>query len=172
MTTIVTRLSNGAPLTNTQMDTNLTNLNTDKLESSDLPSTKATFDTACTDGNFAFLDSANTFTAKQTMGASVIEKYNAVAASDIDCAIGSVFSRTISGATTLTVSNVAASGTVTSFILELTNGGSATITWWSGIKWASGTVPTFTTSGLDILGFYTRDAGTTWRGIVMSKDSK
>jgi len=130
MTTIVTRAGKGAPLTNTQMDTNLTNLNTDKLESSDLPSTKATFDTACTDGNFAFLDSANTFTAKQTMGASVIEKYNAVAASDIDCAIGSVFSRTISGATTLTVSNVATSGTVTSFVLELTNGGSAVITWW------------------------------------------
>ena len=32
MTTIVTRASNGAPLTNTQMDTNLTNLNNNKLE--------------------------------------------------------------------------------------------------------------------------------------------
>jgi len=37
MTTIVTRASNGAPLTNTQMDTNLTNLNNDKIETSVLP---------------------------------------------------------------------------------------------------------------------------------------
>jgi len=37
MTTIVTRASNGAPLTNAQMDTNLTNLNNDKVETSVLP---------------------------------------------------------------------------------------------------------------------------------------
>jgi len=70
------------------------------------------------------------------------------------------------------VSNVAASGNVSSFILELTNGGSATVTWWAGIKWAGGTVPALTASGTDILGFYTRDGGTTWRGTMMSKDSK
>jgi len=34
MTTIVTRASNGVPLTNNQMDTNLTNLNNDKAENS------------------------------------------------------------------------------------------------------------------------------------------
>lgn len=34
MTTIVTRVSKGSPLTNTEMDTNLTNLNTDKIETS------------------------------------------------------------------------------------------------------------------------------------------
>lgn len=34
MTTIVTRAGKGSPLTNTEMDTNLTNLNTDKLEKS------------------------------------------------------------------------------------------------------------------------------------------
>ena len=34
MTTIVTRANKGSPLTNTEMDANLTNLNTDKLETS------------------------------------------------------------------------------------------------------------------------------------------
>jgi microcystin-dependent protein len=119
----------------------------------------------------ALLSVANTFTARQQFDNGVTEKYAAVAASNVDCSLASVFSRTISGATTLTVSNVAASGSVSSFILELTNG-STNVTWWAGIKWAGGTAPTLTTTGTDILGFYTRDGGTTWRGTMMSKDSK
>jgi len=96
----------------------------------------------------------------------------AMVANDIDLSLGNHFTKTISGATTFTVSNVATTGTVNSFILELTNAGSATITWFSGVKWASGAAPTLTTSGVDILGFYTKDGGTTYRGIVLAKDSK
>ena len=114
----------------------------------------------------------NTWASRQTFNAALTEKYSSVAASNIDCAIASVFSRTISGATTLTVSNVAASGNVSSFILELTNGGSAAITWWSGIKWAGGSVPILTSAGTDILGFYTRDGGVTWRASLLARDSK
>ena len=136
------------------------------------PTTKATFDTACTDGDFAFLNSDNVFANKQQFNAGLVEKYAAVAVSTIDCSLASVFSKTVSGATSLLVSNVAAAGNVNSFILELTNGGSATVTWWTGVKWASGTAPTLTAAGVDILGFYTRDGGVTWRGTMMSKDSK
>ncbi len=100
-----------------------------------------------------------------------IENYSAIGASDIDCSLGSVFSKTISGATTLTVSNIATSGLVSSFILELTNS-DTDVTWWSGIKWAGGTAPTLTTTGLDLLGFYTRDGGTTWRGNIIALDSQ
>lgn len=96
----------------------------------------------------------------------------AMGANDIDLSLGNHFTKTISGATIFTVSNVATSGTVNSFILELTNAGSATITWFGGVKWASGTAPTLTTSGVDILGFYTKDGGTTYRGLVLAKDSK
>ena len=96
----------------------------------------------------------------------------AMDASDIDTRAGNYFTKTISGATTLTVSNVPAAGTAAAFVLELTNGGSATITWWSGMKWSGGTAPTLTASGLDILSFYTHDGGTTWRGMLVSKDSK
>lgn len=95
-----------------------------------------------------------------------------VSASNIDINAGNVFTRTISGATTFTVSNVPAAGTVASFILELTNGGSATVTWWAGVKWASGTAPTLTAAGVDMLGFYTHNGGTTWRGLLLAKDSK
>jgi len=96
----------------------------------------------------------------------------AMGANNIDCAAGNVFTKTISGATTLTVSNVAASGSVSEFILKLTNGGSATVTWFSGVKWAGGTAPTLTSAGLDNIGFFTDDGGTTWHGAVISKDSK
>lgn len=96
----------------------------------------------------------------------------AMAANDVDLTAGSFFTKTISGDTTLTVSNVPSTGTVASFVLELTNGGASIITWWSNIKWAGGTAPILTSSGRDILGFFTHDAGTTWNGLLLSKDSK
>lgn len=96
----------------------------------------------------------------------------AMPANAIDLATGNLFTKTISGATTLTVSNVPTTGTVASFILELTNAGSAAITWFSGVKWAGGTAPTLTASGVDVLGFYSHDGGTTWRGMLLAKDSK
>ena len=89
------------------------------------------------------------------------------------------FSMSFNSNTTLSVSNVmnisssnANASTVNSFMLELTNAGAYTITWWPGIKWQNGVAPTLTASGVDILGFITRDNGTTWRGMVLSKDSK
>lgn len=115
---------------------------------------------------------ANSFTGVQTMGAAVVEKAVAMAANNIDCSAGAVYSKTISGATTLTVSNVAASGNVNSVLLNLTNGGSATITWWSGVKWAGGTAPVLTAAGRDVLGFFTADGGATWSGFVLGKDLK
>ncbi len=91
---------------------------------------------------------------------------------NIDLKTGNLFTKTISTATTFTVSNVVPSGQTNSFILELTNAGSQMITWWPGMKWTGGTTPVLTVNGVDILGFYTHDGGTTWRGILMSKDSK
>lgn len=97
------------------------------------------------------------------------EKSAAVAASDIDLSLGNYFTKTISGTTTFTVSNVATSGDVAAFILILTNGGSATVNWFSGVTWNNATPPTLTTSGIDILGFFTINGGTTWRGLVLAQ---
>lgn len=93
-------------------------------------------------------------------------------ANNIDLSQGNFFTKTISTATTFTVSNVPASGTAISFILDATNAGSAAITWFSGVKWAGGTAPTLTTTGRDILGFFTYDNGSTWNGLVLAKDIK
>lgn len=92
-----------------------------------------------------------------------------MASTNIDLALGDFFTYTSTGAVTFTVSNVPSAF---SFILDLTNGGAGTVTWWAGVKWAGGTVPTLTGSGRDSIGFFTHDGGTTWSGIILGKDIK
>ena len=115
--------------------------------------------------NEVTLTGTETLTNKTLTGLK--ETKVAMGASDIDLSTGNYFTKTISGATTLTVSNTASSGTVSAFALDLTNGGSSTVTWFSGVTWAAGTAPTLTASGRDVLAFFTHDGGTTWNGFVL-----
>lgn len=114
---------------------------------------------------------AGTFNTPYLVGTQ--EAKVALSASEIDAASGSVFTKTITGATTLTIINPALTGKVRSFILELTNAG-INMNWTgiSGLKWAGGSAPALTVSGLDILGFYSHDGGTTWRGLLLALDVK
>ena len=118
------------------------------------------------DADTAKLDVAQTFTAAQTMTA-LKETKVAMGAHDINLSAGNYFTYTLSGAQTLTVSNVASSGSVSAFVLEVTNGGSAALTFFSGVTWAAATAPTLTAAGVDTLAFFTHDGGTTWRGFVL-----
>lgn len=119
-------------------------------------------------------DAASTYLALAggALTGGLREAKTAIAASQISCTAGNYFTKTISGTTTFTVANVPSTGTAASFILDLTNGGSATVNWWSGMKWAGGTSPTLTSSGRDVLGFFTHDGGTTWSGFVLGLDVK
>lgn len=129
--------------------------------------------TAATAGtDYAKPDTTSTWSAYQTHSKAILEAKTAMAANDIDLQASNYFSKTISTTTTLTVSNVPATGTAASFILDLTNGGAATINWWTGVKWAGGTAPTLTAAGRDVLGFFTHDGGTTWTGLLLGKDVK
>ena len=103
---------------------------------------------------------------------AIKETRSVMTTNNLDLATANLFTKTLTGATTFTISNKAVAGDVNSFILELTNGGAFTVTFWAGVKWAGGTVPTLTAAGTDVLGFYSHDGGTTWRGILMAKDSK
>lgn len=94
------------------------------------------------------------------------------AGTQIDVAAGNLFTKTITGATVLTVANVPPAGTVACFLLDLTNGGSAAITWWTGCKWSGGVAPLLTAAGRDLLGFVTHDGGATWTGTRLAKDAK
>lgn len=90
----------------------------------------------------------------------------------IDLSTGNYFYKTISANTTFTVSNVPSSGTAQAFVLELTNAGAYTITWFAGLEFPGGTAPVLTASGRDVLVFFTRDGGTEWSGFVVGKDVK
>ena len=93
----------------------------------------------------------------------------AMSSNTVNLLAGNYFSNTVSATTTFAVANVGASGNVNSFILDLTNGGSQTVNWWANVKWAGGTAPTLTSSGRDVLGFFTYDGGTTWNGFLLGK---
>lgn len=92
-------------------------------------------------------------------------------AQTIDLELGNVVTATITGATTFTFSNPAASGRSHSFMLRLTNGGAGAITWPTSVKWPGGTAATFTAAGRDRVFFTTEDAGVTWDAVVL-KDFK
>lgn len=89
----------------------------------------------------------------------------------LNLANGNVFYGTVTGTTTLAFSNVQSSRAVF-WMLELTNGGSQTFNFPASVDWAGGTAPTLTTSGVDILGFFSRDGGTIVRAFPLALDSK
>ncbi len=86
----------------------------------------------------------------------------AMAANDVDLSLGSYFTKTISGATTLTFSNPPASGLAIGFTVEINGDGSA-ITWPSSVKWPEGVAPT-AASSKELYAFVTTDGGTSYYG--------
>ena len=90
----------------------------------------------------------------------------------IQTSLGSVFIKTITKNTTLSLTTNYNIGETNSFILELTNGGNYTINWWDNIKWNGGVAPELTNNGKDILGFYSYDSPRVTIGVVLSKDAK
>jgi hypothetical protein len=50
------------------------------------------------------------------------------------------------------------------------NAGAYSITWPASIDWAGGTPPILTSSGTDVLVFYTYDGGVTYYGFVTGKN--
>lgn len=114
-------------------------------------------------------DTTNSFTALQTFtagidnnGAGYRSGITAMGALDINCSLGNYFTKTISGNSTFTVSNVPSSRAY-AFTLELTHT-SGTVTWFSGVQWPGGTTPTLTTGRVHLFTFITDDGGTSWRG--------
>ena len=99
------------------------------------------------------------------VGARLIEDDSAMAALEIDFALGNFFSKTLSsGNNTFTMTGEPTSGKVQFITLELTQpaGGDGTVTWPAAVDWQQGIAPTLSTTALgkDIFVFYTRDAGT------------
>ena len=91
-------------------------------------------------------------------------------AEPIDVSAANFFYGTVTGVVTFSFTNVPAAGAVF-LVLEITNGGVAALTFPPSVQWPGGTKPTFTTTGVDVVSLYTRDAGTTWRATMVQADS-
>ena len=95
----------------------------------------------------------------------------------VNMELGNYASATAVGAVTWSFTNppTSSSGVASragSIILELTNGGAYTQYWPASVRWPSGTAPTLTASGVDVLVFITDDAGSNWRAAITMADSR
>ena len=93
-------------------------------------------------------------------------------ATAINFALGNVVTAVLASGGSFTISNAPTSGVYGKFKLILTNGGTVADPWHSSVKFAGGTTPTLTTSGIDILTFETIDGGTNWYAVVDGLDMK
>ena len=84
----------------------------------------------------------------------------------VDFESGNVQTVTIAGNCEFSFSNPPASGKAGTVTLIITNGGSATVTYHSSVKWPSDVAPSLTSSGIDIITFLTTDAGSNIYGFV------
>ena len=87
----------------------------------------------------------------------------ATSSNTVNVALANYFISTPAGTSTWIFTGVPVSRD-SSFVLQLANGGSYTVTWPASVKWPANTAPTLTSSGVDILIFSTVNTGTTWRG--------
>ena len=103
----------------------------------------------------------------QNAGTKVTGPYSAnitaMGANDVDCSAGNYFTKTITGATTFTFSNVPTS-VAYGFTMEVTLNGNNSISWPGSVKWPLDTAPTLTDGKTQVFVFITDDGGTRWRG--------
>ena len=88
----------------------------------------------------------------------------AISGTAIDCSLGNYFTKTITGATAFTFSNVPASGTEYSMTVELDLNGNNGVTWPASVTWSADTAPSITDGKTQLFMFVTVDGGTKWRG--------
>jgi len=93
-------------------------------------------------------------------------------ATAIDFESGNVVTAVLASGGSFTISNAPTSGVYGKFKFILTNGGTVVDPWHSSVKFAGGTTPTLTTSGIDILTFETIDNGANWYAVVEGLDMK
>jgi len=95
-----------------------------------------------------------------------VSAVTAMGANSVNCSLGNFFSKTITGATTLTFDSVP-TGVEYSFTLEVTLNGSNAITWPTSVKWNADTAPAITDGKTQLFMFLTTNGGTRWRGSAL-----
>ena len=95
--------------------------------------------------------------------ASQVSGITAMGANAVDCSTANYFTKTITGATTFTFTNVP-TGVAYGMTMEVTLNGSNAITWPATVKWPADTAPAVTDGKTQLFMFVTDDGGTRWRG--------
>ena len=90
----------------------------------------------------------------------------------INFALGNVVTAVLASGGSFTITNAPSSGIYGRFEFILTNGGTVSDPWHASVKFAGGTTPTLTSSGIDILTFETTDNGANWFAVVDGLDMK
>jgi len=156
MATIVTRSGKGSALTHTEMDANLSNLNTDKLESSAIGSTVQAYDaTIVVDADIgSTVQAYDADTAKTDVDQSWTGSQRATLVVDndgsFDMNLGQNFKCTPSGTFTLTFTNIANGQ---SGFLLLINTGGHTVSAHSTTKVDANLLSTVTTAGTYLVSY-------------------
>jgi len=96
------------------------------------------------------------------------ETHLALAGNTIDIQSADYFTSTVTANTTYLFTNPPAAPNVGSFIVNVENTGTFTVTWPASVRWTNGIVPNQTANGRDIYGFFTTDGGTTYYGLRLS----
>jgi hypothetical protein len=88
----------------------------------------------------------------------------------LDLTTANNFRRQFNGTATVAFSTPPASPNGFGFTLVVVNAGAYSITWPISVKWTGGSAPILTSSGTDVLVFYTYNGGTTYYGFVTGKN--
>jgi hypothetical protein len=88
---------------------------------------------------------------------------------NLDLSTANNFRRQFNGTSTITFTNAPASNAF-GFTFVVVNAGAYSVSFPANIDWAGGTIPVLTSSGVDVLVFYTYDGGTTYLGFVAGKN--
>jgi hypothetical protein len=87
----------------------------------------------------------------------------------LDLSTANNFRTQFSGTSTITFSNPPTLNAF-GFTFTMVNAGAYSITWPGSIDWVNGSAPILTSSGTDVLSFFTFDGGTTYYGFVVGKN--
>jgi hypothetical protein len=88
----------------------------------------------------------------------------------LDLATANNFRRQFNGTATITITNAPNSPIGFGFTLVTVNAGAYAITWPASVDWVGGSAPILTSSGTDVLVFYTYNGGTSYYGFVTGKN--
>jgi hypothetical protein len=88
----------------------------------------------------------------------------------LDLSTANNFRRQFNGTSTITITNAPGSPTGFGFTFVVVNAGAYSITWPAAVDWVGGSAPILTSSGTDVLVFYTYNGGSTYYGFVTGKN--